>query len=140
MLLKVQYNEGIDTIYTQSVFQYDTGLSILVEGMPITIPMTIDISNTKERGNAIRYRANGVPIPIPDDFFKNGEYVYIWIHGANETMLVIIPVKTRSVPVASPNGDEGGSTKPTYEYDEDDENLILFRGLNDLVSQNTEDE
>ena len=127
-------------IYTESVFQYDTGLSLLVEGMPITIPMTIDISNNKDRGNAIRYRANGMPIPIPDDFLKNGEYVYLWLYGTNETMLVIIPVKSRSVPVANPNGDEVGSTKPTYEYDEDDENLILFRGLNDLISQNTEDE
>lgn len=171
MLVSASYRLGIEELYTQSVFQYSTGVSLYVDDLDYTFPAVVDISNSKDRGSAIRYQLQAMQFLIPDDFFKSGEPVYLWIHGTDRTVRVVIPVIPCPAPIGmsqtgssggnnsgqggnsgiddggnngneggGESGNEGGNTSPSYNYDEDDENLYLLRGSNTLTDPNMEGE
>ena len=135
MNIKVQYRPGISQLYTKPVYQYETEVILSVEGLAVSLPFMIDLSNDQDRGNAVQYSASQIPIKIPKEFFKSGDYVYAWLHASEKTILIIIPVILRPVPVEAPEG--GG--KIEYEYDEETENLKFLTDIGPL-SKSMEDE
>ena len=136
MNVKAKYSKGISQLYTGPVYQYEKEVFLSVEGLPISLPLMIDLSNNQDHGNAVRYSAEQIPIKIPEDYFKSGDYVFVWIHASDNTILVVIPVVLRPTPVEAPDG--GGKIK--YEYNEEDENLTFLEGMNRALIENMEDE
>ena len=129
MTYTVEYQEGIRKYYTKAVFQFTKDFSISIQGLPITLPLMIDISNHMDQGNAIRYKIESIPIRLPDEYFITGNYVYVMI--LSETpILVVIPVIPRSLPVNAPQA----AKVPHYNYQEDDENLVIEESENDLLN------
>ena len=139
MLLTAVYEDGISILYTKAIFQYEKNVTLRIDNLPISFPITLDIGNNNEIGNSVRYSTYNTPFQIPDDFFMSGENVYIWVKAAWSTVLVVIPVKSRPAPVSAPQG-SGGDDDSGYEYDEEDENLILNGGLNDIINGNVDDD
>ena len=138
MLLVINYEDDIDILYTKPVFQYEKNVTLRIDGLPITFPITLDIGNNNDVGNAVRYSTYNTPFSIPDEYFMGGENVYVWVKAAYSTILVVIPVKRRAVPVNAPQ--DSGSGDMDYEYDEDDENLILNGNTINFGNDDLDDE
>lgn len=137
MNIKAVYTDGIDILYTKPIYQHEASVTLTIEGLPLAFPAIIDISNSKSAGNAVKYTTNVMPFDIPDSYFVSGEYVYVWIHASDRTILITIPVLTRPMPIDAPDyGDETSA----YKYEEDDENLIMYKGLNGIISRSSEED
>ena len=122
MNLHVKVEEGISQVYTSPVFQYTEDVLLSVENMPISLPAKATISNNKEFGNAVMYNVKTIPFSVPNEYFANGQYVYIWFESFDRQILIVIPVMLKSTPVKASEGGEGGQT---YKYDEESEGIII---------------
>ena len=134
MNIKVKYSKGHTQLYTRPVYQYETDVFLSVEGLALSLPLVIDLSNNQDRGNAVRYTAEQIPVKIPKEYFESGDYVYAWLHASENTILIVIPVMLRPVPVEAPEG----SGKIEYEYDEETENLTFLTDIGPILKNNTE--
>ena len=133
MIITVNYDQTAQ-IFTESVFQHTKNIGLDVAGIEVGNPFIVEISNTKENGNAVQYSAESLPIPIPSDFFVSGEYVNIWIHGLNGIQMITIPVIRRAIPIRTDDegGDEGQDESLGIDYDSEEENLSFLTVLSRL--------
>lgn len=122
MNLHVKVEEGISQVYTSPVFQYSEEVLLSVENMPISLPAKATISNNKEFGNAVQYSVKTIPFAVPNEYFANGQYVYIWFESIDRQILIVIPVMLKSTPVKASEGGGGGQS---YEYDEAEESINI---------------
>ena len=136
MVLTVSYDPDVRETYTKKVFQYTEDVAINLVGMAVPVPVIFDISNDKEQGNSVRYKANSMPIGIPNSFFLNGKFVYVWIYGENDIHTVVIPVMPKSVAVEGGGGESGEA----YYYYPEEENIVFTNDLNDAVQHSMENE
>ena len=133
MILSVEYDQKAQ-IFTESVFQHSKNIGLYVSGIEVENPFLVEISNTKDSGNAVQYSAESLPIPIPSDFFVSGEYVNVWIHGAGGIQMITIPVIRRSIPIKTDDeGGEGGQDESLgIDYNSEEENLSFLTVLSHL--------
>lgn len=93
-----------DNLYvkTSHVFQYDYGLTLMIEGIQLPAEYEIHFSN-KKRGVAKKGELVEGGAKIPDEYLRSGENVYAWVYlrnGDNDGYTVYsveIPVVQRSV-------------------------------------------
>lgn len=123
MILSAKYEAGVSQVYTKPVFQYSKEVTLLIENCPITLPATVAIANSKEFGNSVEYTVRAVPFKIPDEYFVNGQYVYVWFETGDLQILIVIPIIQKSSPTKASEGGEGGQT---YEYDEENESINII--------------
>lgn len=81
MAIVAAFRNGETKVYTKSAHQHDKGQRLIITG--ITLPDTYDvhISNDKEGGMAISLKGDLEGVFIPDEYFLNGDFIYVWIYA-----------------------------------------------------------
>lgn len=91
------------TVYTSSLWQYDYGQKLIIEGLTLPETYEVHFSNT-ERGTSTTQIGDASGVLIPDTLLTNGKAIYAWIvlhddESDGETEYkIVIPVKGRSKP------------------------------------------
>ena len=92
-------------ITTKSSTQWNRGQILRIEGIyNLPSAFEVEVSNDRERG-AKRYLGHDYEFVIPDEYFKSGKMIYIWIMKRVEPTditskyLVKIPMRTRQKPM-----------------------------------------
>ena len=73
-------------IKTESVFQYDYGLKMVIEGITLPEEYEVQFSNTRSfAAKSVTGGAEGVD--VPDEYLRNGEdiHAYLYLHSGDET-------------------------------------------------------
>lgn len=155
MVIDAEFYEGQRKTYTQSVSQYDKGLSIRFVGIGLPEDFEAHFSNYEDGGVATVVTGKKCIVRIPDAYLATGEYVYVWVYGYGKTAggtyhveneivvysnsgdehtdlrkartfcMAVIPVVRRSMPVIDPDTEPEDPDDP-YEYDVQDESLIII--------------
>lgn len=94
-----------DSLYikTDSVFQYDYGLKLVIDG--ITLPESYDVHfGNKDSASAKTVAGTAEGVDIPDEYLRSGEdiHAYMYLKNENEYGYTVyhihIPVADRAVP------------------------------------------
>lgn len=116
-IINAVFKEGqSNVVYTKRSSQYDRGVKLRVSGIALPERYQVHFSNDEEHGVTAAIWVSGSDIPIPDAFFENGEYIYVWIYfteGTNHAVgssayRVIIPVEKRPA-ILTVNNSSGGT-------------------------------
>jgi hypothetical protein len=100
MILQADYN-GSNPVYTKSVYQYDYGQILKLEGIELPTSYEVHFSNEIE-GESTTVIGDENGVAIPDVYLTTGEPVYAWLYlhtgeTDGETVLeIMIPVKKRA--------------------------------------------
>ena len=121
-IIVAAFREGETTAQTQTVYQYDYGSKLRIQGLSLPTAVEVHFSADKTGGTAkkrVGVTKDGVTdVPIPDDVLENNgtmaNYkVSAWVYLTNENAgwteyAITIPVQARSEP-------EGGNTPEEKE-------------------------
>lgn len=84
MAIIAAFGPSATKAYASSVYQYDKGQKLIITGAELPERFKICVSNDKEHGVASYYDGNSEGTLIPDEFFMNGQYVYVWVCKVSE--------------------------------------------------------
>lgn len=146
MTLIAKITEPRSTVYTNSVYQHDRNVTLVIEGIDLTDNYEVFFSDRKEGSISVSVPGKAEGVVVPDALLSTGEYIYAWViepdeSAGKETLcMVTIPVIPRPVPIPV-NGSSSGGGSIKYEVDPDEENLI-FKGtaVNRSLTPNIEEE
>lgn len=124
-----------DDLYvkTSHVFQYDYGLTLMIEGIQLPAEYEVHFSN-KKRGVAKKGELVQGGAKIPDEYLRSGDNVYAWVyirHGDDDGYTVYsveIPVVQRSV--------EQGDNITIIEHNIIDEAIAALEDAVEKTDQN----
>ena len=124
-----------DDLYvkTSHVFQYDYGLTLMIDGIQLPAEYEIHFSN-KKRGVAKKGELVEGGAKIPDEYLRSGDNVYAWVyirHGDDDGYTVYsveIPVVQRSV--------EQGDNITIIEHNIIDEAIAALEDAVEKTDQN----
>lgn len=124
-----------DDLYvkTSHVFQYDYGLTLMIEGIQLPAEYEIHFSN-KKRGVAKKGELVEGGAKIPDEYLRSGDNVYAWVYLRNgdddgyTIYSIEIPVVQRSV--------EQGDNITIVEHNIIDEAIAALEDAVEKTDQN----
>lgn len=144
MILNVDISDRSAMQYTESVYQHDKNVTIVLTGDDLPEKYEIVFSNQKERGISIACEGTPAGVVIPDALLSTGDYVYAWVRTGNETdkdyytlCSITIPVIPRPVPIPVQTSSE---TEFKYRIDAENEDLEFFGKPNEMLIPNIEPE
>ena len=77
--IKVRLVQDVCVQSKQSLFQYDYGQTLILEGVKLPIAYEVHFSN-KLYGQSKTQIGNSEGVAIPDEYLVTGERVYFWIY------------------------------------------------------------
>ena len=83
MAIVAAFKNGETKVYTKSAHQFDKGQRLIVAGVPLPSTYEVHISNEKEGGMASSLIGNLEGVLIPDAYFVNGDFIYVWIYAVD---------------------------------------------------------
>lgn len=142
MVIDAVITDTNSTIYTESVYQHDKNVTLVIEGIDLPESYEVHFSNEKERGISVACEGDASGVQIPDELLSTGSYVYAWVCMVESTTGryakcgIVIPVIPRPVPI--PVTRVEGDFK--YRIDESEEDLEFFGKPNEMLIPNIEPE
>ena len=122
-----EIKEGFTETWTEPLYQYDRGQTLVITGIELPPSFEIHFSNTREGGMAVAYMGHPEGVHIPNILLTTGETIYAWFyvtdhdnHEGKSEHTIIIPVNRR--PMAYPVSSDEGVTNGFIV--DDDETLI----------------
>lgn len=131
------------TVYTESVYQYDKNITLVIEGIELPNRYEVHFSNDREQGVSVSCIGKADGVAIPNAFLITGKYIYAWIcvpsgsTGAAARYMVTIPVILRPAPVPVQIVSDGSVH---YDVIPSDENMIFYGNMNNALEPNVERE
>lgn len=87
--LTAEFIPGRHVSYTKSVYRYDTGRVLKIEGLSLPAAYEVHFSNSPQNDAYVALGdENGAP--IPDNVLRNGNTMYAWVYVQDETSGVTV--------------------------------------------------
>ena len=132
-VIDVTFKEGSsDVVYTKKSFQHNRGVKLRISGVTLPEKYQVHFSNDEKIGPSVAIWISGNEIPIPNAFFKTGEYIHVWIffagveddHPVGATMYhAVIPIEKRPAILTVINSSGGAAIGA--DLDEETHTLIF---------------
>lgn len=87
--LVAEFVPGRQVSYTKSVYRYDTGRVLKIEGLQLPAAYEVHFSNSPSNDAYIAL-GNEDGAPIPDAVLRNGNTMYAWVYVEDETSGVTV--------------------------------------------------
>lgn len=131
--IHANFSEDAREVYTESVYQHDKGVRLLINGLNLPERYGVQFSNNKDMGFSVALTGTAEGVMIPDAFLSTGEFVYAYVQkqtyeGRFTTNSIVIPIIPRPVPVFA----QVDAKPDVFDYDVEvnEENLIIIDDRN----------
>lgn len=133
-IISAVFREGqSNVVYTKRSCQYNKGVKLRISGIALPERYQVHFANDESRGVSTAMWVSGSDVPIPDAYFENGEYIYVWIYFSENTSntagasmyRVIIPIEKR--PAIMEVSESSGDTVIGAVLDNETHTLIFHK-------------
>lgn len=131
-VVEVNCSSESNVTYTQSFFQYDGNVKLIINGLDLPERYEVHFSNFRDYGVSLPTMGDTGGVIIPNAFFMAGRDIYAYVTtgtgqgGGTTSHLIVIPIIPRPAPVVDLNYPRYGIAD--YTINENDENLIFHNG------------
>lgn len=128
-IINATFHEGqCGTLYTKRAYQYDRGVVLRISGIALPEEYEVHFSDREDGGISTSLKVSGSDVPIPNAYFRTGEYVYIWIfitdgkYSGSSEYHAVIPVTPRptNIPI------DASTDVVAHLGDDEEEHTLIF--------------